>query len=60
MGKARRLARVRRSFITNCAVKGVDQRIIDGFVGHTTEDMRRRYTHLFPSSKKAAIETVFG
>lgn len=51
---------LRHSFISNCAMKGVDQRIIDGFVGHTTEEMRRRYTHLFPSSKKAAIEMVFG
>lgn len=41
-------------------MKGIDQRIIDSFVGHTTEEMRRRYTHLFPSSKKAAIEAVFG
>lgn len=51
---------LRHSFISNCAMKGIDQRIIDGFVGHTTEEMRRRYTHLFPSSKKAAIEAVFG
>lgn len=51
---------LRHSFISNCAAKGVDQRIIDSFVGHTTEAMRRRYTHLFPSSKKAAIELVFG
>ena len=51
---------LRHSFISNCALKGIDQRIIDSFVGHTTEEMRKRYTHLFPSAKKAAIETVFG
>jgi len=51
---------LRHSFISNCALMGIDQRIIDSFVGHTTEEMRRRYTHLFPSAKKAAIETVFG
>jgi integrase len=51
---------LRHSFISNCALKGIDQRIIDSFVGHTTEDMRKRYTHLFPSAKKAAIEAVFG
>jgi len=51
---------LRHSFISNCAMKGIDQRLIDSFVGHTTEEMRRRYTHLFPSSKRAAIETVFG
>jgi integrase len=51
---------LRHSFISNCAMKGVDQRIIDSFVGHTTEEMRRRYTHLFPSAKKDAIRSVFG
>jgi integrase len=51
---------LRHSFISNCALKGIDQRIIDSFVGHTTEEMRRRYTHLFPSAKKDAIRSVFG
>ena len=51
---------LRHSFISNCALKGMDQRIIDSFVGHTTEEMRRRYTHLFPSAKKDAIRSVFG
>ncbi|MCC7086524.1 MAG: site-specific integrase [Pirellulales bacterium] len=51
---------MRHSFISNCALMGIDQRIIDSFVGHTTEEMRKRYTHLFPSAKKAAIEAVFG
>jgi len=51
---------LRHSFISNCALKAIDQRIIDSFVGHTTEEMRRRYTHLFPSAKKDAIKSVFG
>jgi integrase len=51
---------LRHSFISNCALKGIDQRIIDSFVGHTTEEMRRRYTHLFPSAKRDAIRSVFG
>ena len=50
----------RHSFCSNCAAKGIDQRVIDGWVGHTTEDMRRRYRHLFPSAQKAAFEAVFG
>jgi integrase len=45
----------RHSFASNLAARGVDQRIIDEFVGHSTEAMRRRYRHLFPASKKAAI-----
>ncbi|MCA9014466.1 MAG: site-specific integrase [Planctomycetaceae bacterium] len=50
----------RHSFISNCACKGVDQRMIDEWVGHTTEAMRRRYRHLFPDSQAAALESVFG
>lgn len=38
----------RHSFISNCASKGIDQRMIDAWSGHQTEEMRRRYTHLFP------------
>ena len=51
---------LRHSFISNLACQGVDQRIIDEFVGHTTDEMRRRYRHLFPDVKQAAIQKVFG
>lgn len=51
---------LRHSFISNLACKNIDQRLIDEFVGHTTEEMRRRYRHLFPDIKQSAIETVFG
>lgn len=43
---------LRHSFISNCAAKGVDQRLIDDWVGHTTEEMRKRYRHLVPSVEK--------
>ena len=51
---------LRHSFISNLACAGIDQRIIDEFVGHTTEEMRRRYRHLFPDVKQAALDQVFG
>ncbi|MEZ6136976.1 MAG: tyrosine-type recombinase/integrase [Pirellulaceae bacterium] len=51
---------LRHSFISNLACDGIDQRIIDDFVGHTTEEMRRRYRHLFPNVKSSAIARVFG
>jgi integrase len=51
---------LRHSFISNLASQGIDQRIIDDFVGHTTDQMRRRYRHLFPDVKQAAIDAVFG
>jgi integrase len=51
---------LRHSFISNCAAKGIDQRLIDDWVGHTTEEMRKRYRHLIPSVERKAIRTVFG
>lgn len=51
---------LRHSFISNLASQAIDQRLIDEFVGHTTEAMRRRYRHLFPDVKQAAITSVFG
>ena len=51
---------LRHSFASNCALKGVDQRIIDAWMGHQTEAMRRRYSHLFPDQQQAAIRSVFG
>jgi integrase len=50
----------RHSFISNCAARGVDQRMIDAWVGHQTEAMRRRYRHLIPAVSQAALASVFG
>ena len=45
----------RHSFASNLAAAGVDQRVIDEFMGHQTEAMRKRYRHLFPQSRRSAI-----
>lgn len=50
----------RHSFCSNCAAKGIDQRIINAWVGHQTEAMVRRYRHLVPDQQQAAIQVVFG
>lgn len=50
----------RHSFASNCAAKGVDQRLIDAWMGHQTEEMRRRYRHLFPDHQQNALRSVFG
>lgn len=50
----------RHSFCSNCAAKGLDQRLINSWVGHQTEDMVKRYRHLIPSQEKSAILSVFG
>jgi integrase len=49
----------RHSFISALASKGVDQRIIDDLAGHSTEEQRRRYRHLFPDVTKTAMLSAF-
>jgi integrase len=48
----------RHSFASNLAAAGVDQRIIDRWMGHTTESMRRRYQHLFPQKLAENIRVL--
>jgi integrase len=48
----------RHSFVSNLAAAGVDQRAIDEWVGHSTDAMRRRYRHLFPATRRTAIEAL--
>jgi len=46
--------------ISCMASAGVDQRIIDDIVGHTSPEMQRRYRHLTPQLKSQAVASVFG
>jgi integrase len=50
----------RHSFISACASRGIDQRLIDEWVGHQSEEQRRRYRHLYPSVQSTALRSVFG
>jgi integrase len=50
----------RHSFCSNCAAKGIDQRIIDAWVGNLSPEMVRRYRHLLPDQQRTAINIVFG
>lgn len=50
---------LRHSFISVLASKGTDQRIIDDFVGHCTEEQRKRYRHLYPNVTRQAINNAF-
>lgn len=50
---------LRHSFASNLAAANVDQRIIDSYLGHQTEEMRARYRHLFPSTRRAALTAVY-
>jgi integrase len=49
---------LRHSFASNLARHGVDQYKIDEFMGHQTDEMRRRYRHLFPEDRKSAISVL--
>jgi integrase len=50
---------LRHSFISACVAAGVDQRTLDGWVGHTTR-IREKYTHLAPEQSVADVDRVFG
>ncbi len=45
----------RHSFISACASKGVDQRLVEAWAGHMTTEMSRRYSHLYPSTQQEAL-----
>jgi integrase len=51
---------LRNSFISACASKGVDQRLVQEWAGHMNESTSRRYRHLYPSTQQEAITRVFG
>ena len=49
----------RHSLASNLASAGVDQRIINEILGHSTEDMERRYRHLLPRKQADALNSLF-
>ncbi len=46
---------LRHSFASCLASAGVDQRVIDLFMGHQSAAMAARYRHLFPRTRQSAI-----
>jgi integrase len=50
----------RHSFVSNCAAKGTDQRLVEAWAGHTSATTSRRYMHLRPDQQRQAIRLVFG
>ena len=51
---------LRHSFISICAADGVDQRVLQCWVGHLSPATHKRYTHLIPSKEQQIIRGVFG
>jgi integrase len=50
---------LRHSYISALASRAVDQRLIDDFVGHQSDEQRHRYRHLYPDVKREAVRSVF-
>jgi integrase len=48
----------RHAFSSRLADAGVDQRVINALMGHTTEQISRRYRHLFPERKNQAVAAL--
>lgn len=51
---------LRHSFASNCAAAGVDQRMIDAWMGHSNPQTAARYRHLIPAREAAEVARVFG
>ena len=51
---------LRHSFISVCAAEGVDQRVLQSWVGHLSAATHKRYTHLVPSRELQILRGVFG
>lgn len=51
---------MRHSLSSNLASLGIDQRLIDEIMGHSTSQMAARYRHLFPKDKTSALSSLFG
>jgi integrase len=50
---------LRHSFVSACASRGVDQRLVESWSGHMSAEMSRRYAHLYPSTQQEALSSVF-
>lgn len=50
---------LRHSFASICASRGIDQRLINAWMGHQTAEQQRRYQHLFPQKQQDAIREAF-
>jgi hypothetical protein len=47
------------SFTSACAIKGVDQRLVQEWAGHMNEATSKRYRRLYPSKQQESIKAVF-
>ena len=50
---------LRHSFASICAMKGLRDATISKWLGHTTENMKQRYRHLYPEATKQEMGQLF-
>lgn len=50
---------LRHSLCSIAASSGTDQRLIDSWLSHSTEQQRKRYRHLFPQTQQTAMSKLF-
>lgn len=55
----RGLHTLRHSMISICTARGVDQRMIESWVGHMSPDIHRRYVHIRPDRQQETIKSAF-
>lgn len=51
---------LRHSFVSACASRGIDLRMLQEWCGHMSPEIQRRYMHLYPSVQAEAMRRVFG
>lgn len=56
--KVKGLHVLRHSFISICAECNIPQAQIDAWVGHSTEEQRQRYRHLYPEATEQAAHNL--
>jgi integrase len=49
----------RHGFVSACASKGIDQRLIQAWCGHMSAETSARYAHHYPSTQQTALDSVF-
>lgn len=49
---------LRHSMRTNLTLKGVDERIIDAIMGHTTKEMADRYRHIAADNTRGPMRAA--
>lgn len=51
---------LRHRFVSACASRGVDPRLVQSWAGHMSPEMSKRYAHLYPSTQQEAMAKLFG